>query len=45
MLRANAEYEHIADLVDAFVSTDENRTYKREFVLPRATARRARTRN
>ena len=28
MLRANAEYGHIADLVDAFVSTDENRTYK-----------------
>ena len=28
MLRANAEYGHIANLVDAFVSTDENRTYK-----------------
>ena len=28
MLRANAESAHIADLVDAFVSTDENRTYK-----------------
>lgn len=28
MLRANAEYAHITDLVDAFVSTDENRTYK-----------------
>jgi 2-haloacid dehalogenase len=28
MLRANAEYGHIADLVDAFVSTDESRTYK-----------------
>jgi 2-haloacid dehalogenase len=28
MLRANAEHAHITDLVDAFVSTDENRTYK-----------------
>jgi 2-haloacid dehalogenase len=28
MLRANAEYAHISDLVDAFVSTDESRTYK-----------------
>jgi 2-haloacid dehalogenase len=28
MLRANAEYAHIGNLVDAFVSTDENRTYK-----------------
>jgi len=28
MLRANAEYGHIGDLVDAFVSTDENRAYK-----------------
>ena len=28
MLRANAEYGHIGNLVDAFVSTDENRTYK-----------------
>jgi 2-haloacid dehalogenase len=28
MLRANAEYAHIADLLDGFVSTDENRTYK-----------------
>jgi 2-haloacid dehalogenase len=28
MLHANAEYAHIADLVDAFVSTDEKRTYK-----------------
>ena len=28
MLRANAEYGHIAHLVDAFVSTDESRTYK-----------------
>ena len=28
MLRANAEHAHILDLVDAFVSTDENRTYK-----------------
>jgi len=28
MLRANAEYGPIASLVDAFVSTDENRTYK-----------------
>jgi 2-haloacid dehalogenase len=25
---ANAEHAHITDLVDAFVSTDENRTYK-----------------
>jgi 2-haloacid dehalogenase len=28
MLAANAEHAHIADLVDTFVSTDENRTYK-----------------
>lgn len=28
MLHANAEHAHILDLVDAFVSTDENRTYK-----------------
>ena len=28
MLRANAEYAHLTDLVDALVSTDENRTYK-----------------
>jgi 2-haloacid dehalogenase len=28
MLRANAEHAHILDLVDALVSTDENRTYK-----------------
>ncbi len=28
MLRANAEHAHISDLVDAFVSTDEGRTYK-----------------
>jgi 2-haloacid dehalogenase len=28
MLRANAESARIADLVDAFVSTDESRTYK-----------------
>jgi 2-haloacid dehalogenase len=28
MLRANADRAHILDLVDAFVSTDENRTYK-----------------
>jgi 2-haloacid dehalogenase len=28
MLRANAEHAHILDLLDAFVSTDENRTYK-----------------
>jgi 2-haloacid dehalogenase len=28
MLRANAEHAHIIDLIDALVSTDENRTYK-----------------
>jgi len=28
MLRANAEQAHIIDLIDALVSTDENRTYK-----------------
>ena len=28
MLRTNAAHAHITDLVDAFVSTDENRTYK-----------------
>jgi 2-haloacid dehalogenase len=34
MLRANAEHAHILDLLDAFVSTDENRMSTRNRNVP-----------